>query len=265
MPNFKLKDRMESYSDITDYKLLSKLPIVITINGRSFSKITALLEKPFHEKLTECFCSTLIRLVQEIDGAVFGYTFNDEMIIVARNDQNVETLPWYDNSVQKIASVSASLATLQFNSYAATHDLNLLGDAVFYSNVYAVPNITEAINVIVSKQQQSFQTSIYYSCFYELLKKHNKNDIKEMLSGTTIDDKINLLYQECGIDFNDYSPAFRRGVACYRSPKMVSFEGSSVIKNKWTLNTDLPIFTKEHSFLGQIFKTGSDIFRKDNL
>jgi tRNA(His) guanylyltransferase len=265
MSNIKLRDRIDAYSEITDYKLLNKLPVIITVNGRSFSKLTALLEKPFSNKLTECFCSTLLRLIQEIDGAIFGYHFNDEIIIVSRNDQHLETLPWYDNNLQKICSATSSMATLYFNNYASATELNLMGEAIFHTHIYTVPNITEAINVIVSKQQQAIQTSIYFSCFYELLKKYDKHDIKEMLAGTTIDDKINLLHQECGINFNDYSNAFRRGIACYRSPKVINYEGTNVIKNKWTLNVDVPIFTKEHSFLNQIFRAGTDILRKDDL
>lgn len=263
MSSLKLKDRVISYMETADSKLLSKLPLIIMVNGRGFSKVTTLLEKPYSNKLSECFYSTLVKLVQEIDGSVFGYQFNDEIIIVARNDQSLDTLPWYNNSTQKIASVTSSIATLQFNNYAAALDLNLMGDPIFYSHAFVVPDVTEAINVIVSKQQQAIMSSINFSCFYELLKKYHKNDIREMLTSKSVDDKINLLQQECSVDYNKYPLSFRRGVACYRTPKIISFEGSEIIKNKWTLNMEIPIFTKEHSFLGQIFKSGTDILRKD--
>ncbi len=73
--------------------------------------------------------------------------------------------------------------------------------------------------------------------------------------------EINLLNQECGINFNDYPAAFRRGVACYRAPTVVNYQGEETLKNKWLLDLEIPIFTKEHSFLGHILKTGNDIFR----
>jgi tRNA(His) 5'-end guanylyltransferase len=256
----KLSHQIDSFIERTNYKLLNKLPIVITVNGRGFSKLSALLEKPYSDKLAECFYSVLIKLVQEIDGAVFGYTFNDEIIIISRNDQNDGTVPWYDNNIQKIVSVVSSLATLQFNNCALALDLNLMGEAVFYTNVYAVPTVSDAINVILHKQQQSLSNSIYHACLYELLNKFDKNHIKEILAGTTIDDKINLLQQECGIDYHDYPAAFRRGAACYRSPKVVKFEGETLIKNKWTLNDDLPIFTKDHVFF-EIIRNGIDVVR----
>jgi tRNA(His) guanylyltransferase len=263
MSNLKLKDRIVSYQEASDYKLLPRLPLIITVNGRAFSKGTGLLDKPYCSKFAECIFSTTLRLCSEVEGALFGYQHNDEIVIVARNDQSPETTPWYDNRVQKICSVTSSIATMHFNNCATTIDLNLMGEPVFTSQVFAAPNLAEAINTIIYKQQSNFHTSIQFACFYELLnKKYDKHTIKEMLSGLSIDDKINLLQQECGVDFNGYPAPFRRGIACYKVPTIV--EGD-VMKNKWFVNQDIPIFTREQSFLSNIFKNGADIFRKGNL
>lgn len=262
MSQLKLKDRIALYEEASDYKLLGRVPIIICINGRSFSKITSLMEKPYCEKFSECMYATALRLAMEVEGAVFSYCFGDEIVVIARNDQSLETNFWYDNRVQKIASVTASIATLHFNNCATALNLNIMGDAIFTANAFVVPNVTEAINVIVSKQQLSFQKSLHFACLYELLnKKYDKNDIKEMIQGTSSDDKINLLQQECGIDFNNYPIAFRRGVACYRQPKLI--DGN--LKHKWAVNMEIPIFTKEQSFLSNIFHGGTDIIRQDNL
>ena len=84
MQNFKLKDRVESYQDQTDYKLLNKLPIVIIINGRSFNKVTSLLDKPYSDKFSECMLATTLKVCSEVEGAVFAYQHNDEIVVVAR-------------------------------------------------------------------------------------------------------------------------------------------------------------------------------------
>lgn len=254
MSNLKLRDRVENYSENCNFKLMNRVPLIITVNGRSFSKVTSLLDKPFSIPFAESMYSTLIRLSQEIDGATLGYSYNDEIVIVVRNDQNLDTVAWYDNSVQKVASVVSSIATLHFSNFISSIDLNLMSDPVFITNVYTVPNITEAINVMVCKQQNAFQTAVQQACLYEMLSKYDKSSIKEMIAGLTNDEKINLLYEETGVDFNDYPSAFKRGVACYRSPMPVQFEGTETVKNKWIINTEIPIFTQEHSFLSQIFK-----------
>jgi tRNA(His) guanylyltransferase len=257
MYNFKLKNRIESYQDQTDYKLLSKLPVITIVNGRSFVKTTSLLEKPFSEKFSECMLSVAIKLCSEIEGAIFAYHHNDEIIVVSRNDQSMDTEPWIDNRVQKLSSITSSIATLQFINCLSNFDLNLLGEPHFYSTVFTVPNIGEAINTIVYKQQQNFYNSIQLACFYELSKKHDRNYIKDMLQGLSFDEKIELLLQECNIDFHKYPPVFRRGAACYKVPTVIGEN----MKNKWTINMDLPIFSKDQPFLGNLFKLGHDLFR----
>src|SRR6185369_410025 len=218
MSNMKLRDRIASYQEATDYKMMGRVPIIICLNGRAFGKGTELLEKPYCNKFAECILSTTLRLCTEVDGALFGFQYNDEIVIVARNDQSPETVPWYDNKIQKIASVTSSIATKHFNDCSTAIDLNLVGEPIFSAQVFAVPNIMEAINTMVYKQQYNFHTSIQFACFYELLKKFDKHAIKDMLSGLSIDEKIDLLNQECGVDFNNYPMHFRRGAACYKVP-----------------------------------------------
>jgi tRNA(His) 5'-end guanylyltransferase len=257
MSSIKLKDRIDSYIDSSNYKLLSKLPVITIVNGKSFHKITGLLDKPFSKQFSDIMLSTALKLCIEIEGVIFAYQFSDEIVLISRNDQSIETNPWYDNRIQKICSATASIATQHFNKTIYSSDINLSGDALFISQVFVVPNIAEATNTFIYKQQQNFLTSIQLACYYELLKKYDKNTIREMLSDLSIDGKIDLLKQEADVDFNDYPMAFRRGNAIYKSPKVID----GVIKNKWVVNDELPIFTKDTSFLSQLFKMGSDLYR----
>lgn len=257
----KLKDRIEGYQAATDYRLLNRVPIIICVNGRGFSKVTQLLDKPYCPKFAECIISTMLRLCTDVEGALFSYQFNDEIVIVTRNDQSSDTSPWYDNRLQKICSVTSAAATMHFNEYASAAKLDLSGNAIFTSQVFVVPTIGEAVNTLIYKQQQNFHSSIQSACLYELIKSHDKHAIKEMLSGLSVDEKIDLLAQECSIDFNNYPMAFRRGVAAYKVPKITA----DSMRNKWHLNFELPIFTKDQSFLSNIFKNGADIFRPESF
>lgn len=261
MTNVKLKDRIDSYQSASDYKLLARLPIIIVVNGRGFSKMTQLLDKPYCPAFSECILSTTLRLCSEVEGALFGYQYSDEIVLVARNDQHPDTSPWYDNRLQKICSVTSAIATMHFNDCASKLNLNLTGDPIFTSQVFAVPTIGEAINTIVYKQQHNFYDSIQAACFYELIKTYDKTAIKEMLANLSVNEKIDLLNQECKVDFNSYPVSFRRGTSCYKVPKVVD----GITKYKWLLNSESPIFTKDQSFLTNIFRNGSDIFRQDSL
>ena len=260
MSSFKLKDRIDTYQSQSEYKLLARLPIVIIINGRSFAKVTSLLDKPYSDAFSQCMASTSLKLCTEIEGCIFAYQHNDEIVLISRNDQSNDTLPWLDNKIQKISSIVSSIATLHFNKCVAGSDLNLLGDPHFTAKTFTVPTIAEAINTIIYKQQQNFYNSIHFACFYELLKKYDKNFIKEMLQGLSFDEKVNLLYQECEIDYNQYPSSFRRGIACYKVPKVID----QSVKNKWFINDSVPIFAKDQAFLTNIFKMGHDMFRVDS-
>ncbi len=255
-----LKDRINSYKDACSHKLMRKVPLVITVNGRGFSRVTSNIMKPFSSEFSNVMCATTAKLCQEIDGAVFGFCFGDDITIIARNDQNAETMPWFQNDIQKIVSAAASIATLEFSNAARSIGLGLASDAAFSASVFAVPNVTEAINVLVSKQQLSFQSSLNFAVYYELRKKYG-DEALEMVQGRTLEEKEEILHSVCGITLNSYDLSFRRGIAYYRAPTLVSGTSGQIFKNKWILNNEIPVFTKDHAFLSQIFKSGLDIFR----
>lgn len=250
-----LKDRINSYREVSSQKLMRRLPVVINVNGRSFRKLTSSLGKPYNNEFSNVMCATAVKLCHEIDGAVFAYTYNDDITIIVRNDQSLETQPWFQNDVQKIVSASASIATLEFSNACKAVDLTLNAEATFVANVFTVPSLTEAMNVLIAKQQAASQSSLNFAVFYELSLKYG-DDAIDILQNRSPEDKEELL-EECGRSYNTYPAPFRRGIACYRAPTLVS----GVIKNKWIINTELPIFAKDQTFLGNIFKSGADIVR----
>ena len=256
----KVHDRISHYEEIADTKLLPKVPVIIRLDGRSFFKATSKLEKPFCASFMEAMSITLLKICKEVSGCIFGYTFHDEILIISKNDQTIDTNPWYNNSIQKIISVTSSLASLELNKNAKDLNISFVGDAVFTGTVFVVPP-TEDINTLVSKQQQAFYTAVSMASFYELHKKYDTETVREILVGRSVDEKLELLEQECEIDFNSYPAPFRRGVACYKAPKLFSTTEGNVLKDKWIIDTNIPIFTKDHSFLGNIFHSGRDVFR----
>lgn len=245
-----LKDRVLSYELNSTYKLTQKLPVIITLNGRSFRKLTSLLEKPYAEGYSNVMGQVLIKLASEIEGATLCYSFNDEINIICRNDRTLDTEAWYGNDVQKIASAASSIASVAFQSAAAKKGVKLLGEPTFLAKVFIVPSITESINYLVSKQIQASHTAISMACFYELLKKYEPEKVLKSLNGLSIDEKYELLTNECGISLQDYDLAFWRGMACYRVPKVFDEE----VKYKLTINDELPFFTKDQHFLNNILK-----------
>jgi len=259
-----LRERIISYQQDYDYRITKKLPLVIILNGRSFRKITSLLDKPYSLACIEAFAGTAIKLMQEVDGAMFAYSFNDEIVLITRNDQTIDTGAWFDNKVQKICSATASIATVEFNRLAKLSDLQIIGDPTFTSSVFAVPNITEAINVLISKQNEAIYTAVSMACIYELGKRYDLSTVRQTLSEKTASQKLDILSKQCDINFDDhYSTAFKRGCAAYRIQKVIeSEEGFEKIRNKLSIDLDLPNFSREPEFLEGIITFGRDIIRE---
>lgn len=250
-----LKDRMLNYEAVSDYKLTCKLPVIITLNGRSFRKITSLLDKPYSEIFVEIMGQTLIRLASEIEGAVFLYSFNDQIVIICRNDQQLQTEAWYNNYIQDIISSCASIASISFFTAAQKKGIKLLGEPIFIGNTFVVPNITEAINYLIYAQHQASQTAIDMATFYELLRIHPTEKVLQMTKHLTIDEKYNLLMKTGDVDLQSWPLAFWRGFACYRTSQLTKTNFGEEIKYKLTINDQLPFFDKDKEFLCNILKS----------
>jgi tRNA(His) 5'-end guanylyltransferase len=249
-----LKERVFAYEDVSDYKLTKKLPVIITLNGRGFRKTTSLLNKPFSKEFAEIMGETLVRLASEIEGVVFIYSFNDEINVVCKNDQNLETEAWYDNRVQPIISCAASIASLAlYNATQKRKDVRLLGDPIFTGKTFVLPP-SETINYLIAKQNKASNIAISMACFYELLKKYDTDQVLRTLKNLSTEEKYDLLVKDFDVDLQSFPLAFWRGIACYRTPKLIKTNYGAETRNKLIVDDELPFFNKNQSFLTNILK-----------
>jgi tRNA(His) 5'-end guanylyltransferase len=101
------------------------------------------------------------------------------------------------------------------------------------------------------------------ACMYELGKKFDLSTIKQALNEKSVSQKLDILSKQCGISFDDYPSAFKRGCAVYRIQKVIeSEEGFEKIRNKLSVDIDLPNFAREPEFLEGIITFGRDIIRE---
>ncbi len=107
--------RMKEYEHATRTFLEKKIPVILRLDGKAFHTYTKGFDKPYDEALIEDMQKTLIYLCENIQGAKCGYTQSDEITILLTDFDTEETSAWYDYNVEKITSVSASLATAKFN------------------------------------------------------------------------------------------------------------------------------------------------------
>lgn len=251
-----LNERIKIYEDDYDYKIIPRIPIVIKIEARNLNKLTSELKKPFSPEIMDAMAHTLLYVVTEVSGAIFGYQKDDEINVLIRQEDEV----WLQNRIQKMSSTSASLATLAFNRFIQALDLEgqeLNGDAVFSAHAFGVPSITEAINYLVNRQASCMFDSIHNAAYHELSRKYGHKKAYSFLQKKNIETKQRMLVEECGIEFEDHYPIpFKRGIAAYKAPSLQDTD-----KHKWIIDLEVPMFVSDRDWIENIFRSGRDIFR----
>jgi tRNA(His) guanylyltransferase len=242
-----LADRQKAYEQNYDIRIVRRIPIIIRTNCRLFPKLTRRLPKPYCSRMVELMSHTMINMAKQIDGSVFGYQQGEEIILILRNNQTNDTDPWFANRVQKMASVAASIATYQFNRYhwTMTDPPELSGAATFSAHVFAVPDVTEAINYLLSRQQEGYNAAVNSALRTELRKQVKHKQMLDLIESKGIQERLDILLNDCGIDFETYPSAFRKGIGVYLAPKTFETPRGTITKNKWVIDVDLPLFTEE--------------------
>jgi len=202
-----LADRMKLYEkQEAGRKTLPKLPVCVRLDGRSFSRWTKGLARPFDSRLTSLMLEVAKELVQQ-SGAMLAYTQSDEITLVFYSE-NLTSQIFFDGKIQKLASVLASIATATFNhlvpSFLPEKEGNL---AHFDCRVWTVPTLIEAANVILWREQDAVRNSVQMAAQalygHKQLQNKNTSDLHEML------------FQK-DINWNDYPASFKRGTYVFR-------------------------------------------------
>ena len=197
----KLGDRMKEYEGHeTERRFMSGLPVYSRIDGRSFSKFTRSLNKPFDERFMRAMQETAKTLVEETQ-ALLGYVQSDEISLCWQ-----AVLPgsqiFFDGKVQKMSSVLASIAGVAF--YKALSREVPLEELmpVFDCRVFSLPSQEECANCFLWREIDATKNAISMAAYSKFSHKS--------LDGKDSNAKQEMLFQS-GINFNDYPTHVKRG------------------------------------------------------
>jgi len=244
-----LGNRMkESYEGRTRFKLTRRTPTIIRVDGKCFSQYTKGLERPFDQGLMTDMDEVAKYLCKNIQGCKFAYIQSDEISLLLTDWDTLTTDAWFDYNVQKMCSVSASMATSKFNEqrikrvYLETSDkqLELEGFkfpklAEFDSRVFQVP-YSEINNYFLWRQQDATRNSI--ASVAQSMYSH-----KELFQKNT-DQMQEMIFQK-GTNWNNYIPYFKRG----RVVKKVEVISNDTTRSKWEVDTGIPVFSQSPDYL----------------
>lgn len=269
----------ENYENIPKTKLMRRCPVAIRIDGRAFHTYTKGFEKPFDNILIKTMQETMKYLCQHIQGCVFGYTQSDEITLILVDYKKLTSCAWFDYEVQKMCSISASMATKAFGKMFTKNvyeyckgkisDSEFLNAMIYGDIPSGLDNLTqrylrslhngaeldsrcfsipkeEVANLVYWRQVDATRNSIQMvgqaNFSHKELHKKTQNMIQDML-------------HEIGINWNDFPTDCKRGAACYRVEKFVENKNGKLtqfdfetgetkngaLRKEWVIDREMPI------------------------
>ena len=265
------------YEQIPKTKLMKRCPVAIRIDGKAFHTFTDGFQKPFDEVLIKSMQETMKYLCENIQNCVLGYTQSDEITLILIDYKKLTSSAWFDYEVQKLCSVAASMATMAFNKFfynmvmeetaggeftegiAGIHLNAAEKGAMFDARAFNIPK-EEVTNLIYWRQVDAKRNSIqsvgqaYFS--------HKELDKKSS-------DMIQcMLFEERGINWNDYPTHLKRGSCCVKNKIVIESDGVVVTaqlrdttanENSWIIDNEIPIFKGEgRKYIDDLIFVGED-------
>ncbi|QPK89805.1 tRNA(His) guanylyltransferase Thg1 family protein [Bacillus velezensis] len=233
----KFGDRMKGYENAYRTHLPRRMPVIIRIDGKAFHTYTRGMKKPFDEYLSDAMWGTCVYLAQNIMGCKLAYTQSDEISLLLTNYDKLTTEAWFDNNLQKLVSVSTSLATAKFNEIMRLkHPEKQL--ALFDARAWVLPK-DEVCNYFLWRQQDATKNSISMVAQANFPHKQLQG-----LNGGQLQDK---LYLEKEINWNDL-PTWQKREACI---KKIYFEKNGALRSAWDVDFETPIFSQDRDYVEQ--------------
>ena len=260
-----LGERMkEFYENRTRHTLPRRTYTIIRLDGKAFHTYLKGFKRPYDERIMRVMDNTAIALCKQIQGAKMAFVQSDEISIVLTDFDDIKTDAWFDGNIQKIVSVSASIATVAFNN-GMYLDEEILASmekvAYFDSRVFTIPDPKEVINYFIWRQQDATRNSIQMGAqsLYSQKELHGKNT-----------DQLQELMFQKGQNWNDYPTGFKRGRVIVKetydhpvktmaidtetagldgkSEVNVELSNTTVKRTRW-VSADPPVFTADRYYI----------------
>ena len=258
------------YEQIPKTKLMRRCPVAIRIDGKAFHTYTRHFKRPFDSVLMRTMQETMKYLCENIQGCVLGYTQSDEITLILVDYEKINSSAWFDYEVQKLCSVSASMATMRFNQvfarlveevreegtedpkYIKALDKACETGAMFDARCFNIPK-EEVTNLVYWRQLDASRNSIQMV--------GHANFSQKQMHGKSTSDIQDMLMLEKNINWNDFPVACKRGSCCIRGQAdeaQSRTDGSRTENSRgWVIDNDIPIFKgEERAYVDRLIYIG---------
>lgn len=284
MDKTSLGDRMKNnYENVNRFYLTRRMPVIIRVDMRAGHTFTKGMNKPFDDVFVKTMQETMKYLCENIQGCVLGYTQSDEISLVLVDYAELTTDAWFGNNLQKMCSVSASMATLAFNKFFSCRVQEFMYDccdefgddvlpekqndyelahnvyfkkfnaAMFDSRVFTIPK-EEVCNYLIWRQQDATRNSIQSV--------GQANFSHKELHGKSCNNIQDMLMIQKGINWNDYATTLKRGSCCIKvDDGLTKYDETGNIcgytqRSKWIIDNEIPIFSQDRNYIEKLINVG---------
>ena len=273
-----LGDRMKGYENISRIYLTRRTPIIVRIDGKAFHSFTHGFAKPFDDILIKSMQDTAKYLCKNIMGCKLAYTQSDEISLLLVDYEKIETQAWFDNNLQKMVSVAASMATMAFNKFFMCEVLSeefewkagftpqsvtiqerhqkyidilktaMNKGAMFDARAFILPK-EEVNNYFIWRQQDATRNSIQMVA--------QSNFSHKELQGKSCNVLQDMLHEQKGINWNDYPTVCKRGSCIIKiEDGITQYDEAGNIcdyteRTKWIVDKEIPIFTQDRNYINK--------------
>lgn len=227
-----LSDRMKEYERAGEVRLTRRLPMIIRLDGKAFHSWTRKTGcvRPFDHALMDMMAGLTQYLAENVSGTVLGYTQSDEISLLVRDDQSIDTDAWFDKRLQKVVSIASALATYWFN---ANNVFERKVPAFFDARAFVLPE-REVRNYFIWRQEDATTNSL--SMLAQSLYAHGE------LQGRKWSELQELCWKK-GRNWNNLATAEKRGVCVYRHEVVREGPNGPVTRMKFFIDREIPVFT----------------------
>ena len=199
-----LGHRMKSQYEIrTRTYLPRRTYTIMRLDGKAFHSFTKGFDRPYSSKLIGAMDQTAIALCKNIQGCEFAYVQSDEISLLLTDFSTINTDAWYDGQIQKMVSVSASIATAHFNIHINSEKL-----AYFDSRVYTIADSIEVENYFIWRQKDAIRNSVHMTA--QTLYSHKELDGKSVL------DQLSMIKNK-NVNWHELDEGFKLGRTIFKN------------------------------------------------
>lgn len=246
--NSKISQRMKEYESIPKNFLMRRTPVIIRLDGRSFSSFCKRFKKPYDEIFHEIMNKVTSHLCLKIQGSKLAQRHSDEISILLTDYDTINTDSFFEYNVQKICSVVAGMATAEFCRLLVAHQIRTRATIVEVLNKDNVIKWDEEWPTFDCRCFNIPENDISNYFYWRLLdaKRGSINMLAQSkfshkeLQGKNCDQMQEMLFQKFNINWGKLPAGQKVGFICYKVTKKKQIDkgpmyGQTVDRNVWEI------------------------------